>query len=498
MLIDSFIISSSSPEFKMTVDTTAAGGATAADQFQLKLANGPTNFTIDWGDGNSDVITSFNQAELLHTYAVGGSYQISIDGSFHGFNNQYHDDGKMMSIDNWGNNVWGTCANAFFYCQNLVANYSDTPDFSQVTDFTAMFQYCFLFNGSVDGWDTSSATHMVGMFFQASVFNQPIAFDTSSVTTMYVMFQQAAAFNQPINFDGSSLTTIQSMFAIASSMNSPVTITNSTLLDNCSGMFSQASAFNADVTLTTTNVTNMTSMFQYLPLFNGVITFNGGTGNVTNMNNMFSYAGDFNQPLTFLNDTSNVVKMGGMFKGANQFNQSVSSFNTSNVDYMAEMFKDCWVFNQPVPFDTSKLTTMYGMFFSCFAFDQAINFNTTLVTDMSYMFVNCSKLNSPITFNDTSKVTTMLAMFSGCYLFNQDISSFDITLLTTAAVMLNYSNSFSQANYDLLLVAWNAFGTSSVPFHAGTAQYTAPVSAPDTARTAMISRGWTITDGGPA
>ena len=64
--------------------------------------------------------------------------------------------------------------------------------------------------------------------------------------------------------------------------------------------------------------------------------------------------------------------------------------------------------------------------------------------------------------------------------------------------MFSGNSGFSQTNYDLMLVAWDAFGTNNVPFHAGTAQYTAPVSAPDTARTAMISRGWTITDGGPA
>ena len=54
---------------------------------------------------------------------------------------------------------------------------------------------------------------------------------------------------------------------------------------------------------------------------------------------------------------------------------------------------------------------------------------------------------------------------------------------------------FSTANYDLLLVAWDAYGTSNVTFDAGTPQYSA--GAPATARQNMIDRGWTISDGGP-
>ena len=35
---------------------------------------------VDWGDGSSDVITSYNQAEKLHTYSIGGEYQVKISG----------------------------------------------------------------------------------------------------------------------------------------------------------------------------------------------------------------------------------------------------------------------------------------------------------------------------------------------------------------------------------------------------------------------------------
>jgi hypothetical protein len=38
------------------------------------------NFSVSWGDGNSDTITSSTQAQRIHTYASAGTYTISILG----------------------------------------------------------------------------------------------------------------------------------------------------------------------------------------------------------------------------------------------------------------------------------------------------------------------------------------------------------------------------------------------------------------------------------
>jgi hypothetical protein len=112
------------------------------------------------------------------------------------------------------------------------------------------------------------------------------------------------------------------------------------------------------------------------------------------------------------------------------------------------------------------------------------------------MFQQCTNFNSLITISNTSGVTDMSIMFYLCSSFDQDVSAFQINSLTTAASMFLLSG-FTQSNYDLLLPAWDAYGTSSVTFHGGTAQYAAFPSAPATARALMVGRGWTITDGGP-
>ena len=70
------------PLFKMTIDTTKPG-ISDSQSFQLDFGiSSAVNFTVDWGDGNSDVITSYNQAERLHTYDAQGTYQITLSGSF--------------------------------------------------------------------------------------------------------------------------------------------------------------------------------------------------------------------------------------------------------------------------------------------------------------------------------------------------------------------------------------------------------------------------------
>ena len=56
-----------------------SGGSSTSTQIQLPLeSSGTYNFVVDWGDGNTDTITAWNQAETLHTYASSGTYTITI------------------------------------------------------------------------------------------------------------------------------------------------------------------------------------------------------------------------------------------------------------------------------------------------------------------------------------------------------------------------------------------------------------------------------------
>lgn len=191
MLINPYIYApTTASEFIFTVDTTQAGSA--SDTFVLPLQNGATSMTVYWGDGNSDVITTYNQAELTHVYASSGTYQISLDGSFYGIRFAGVGDClKLSSIDNWGTNQWGAMGNAFQNCRNVVGNYTDNPDTSLVTNMNTAFRDCRAFNSPLD-IDTSNVTNMGLMFLFCVVFDQDISsWNISSLTTASGIFLYA-------------------------------------------------------------------------------------------------------------------------------------------------------------------------------------------------------------------------------------------------------------------------------------------------------------------
>jgi surface protein len=156
--------------------------------------------------------------------------------------------------------------------------------------------------------------------------------------------------------------------------------------------------------------------------------------------------------------------MTGMFNGCAAFNQSVSNFDTAAVKNMVYMFNGCAAFNQSVSnFDTAAVENMPGMFQDCAAFNQSVsNFDTAAVTSMAFMFKGCAAFNQSVSNFDTAAVENMAFMFQGCAAFDYDISHFSVRKLvtTTANTGLDYfmasANSFSTANLDKLLKAWDA------------------------------------------
>jgi len=218
--------------FEFTVKTDNAGVSTST-QFQLPLVSSlPLNAVVDWGDSTTDTITTFNQAETLHTYASSGTYTIKITGDLSGWEfNNGGDRLKILNIASWGVlNI--SVANGFYGCGNLTATATDAPlisstslaqcfrsctnfngaignwDVSAVTSLSESFRDCINFNGAIGNWDVSSVTNMGGIFYTARAFNQDIGnWDVSSVTNMFRFFRGAQAFNQDIgSWDVSNVT----------------------------------------------------------------------------------------------------------------------------------------------------------------------------------------------------------------------------------------------------------------------------------------------------
>lgn len=452
----------------------------SSNSSQIKLPLGPSvtndyNFTVDWGDGNNDTITIYNQMEVIHTYISEGVYTLVITGTLVGWKfNNGGDKLKLIEISQWGNIHLGYGGSYFYGCANLVLTATDAPDLTGIVSLYAAFMECYSLGstGSMDTWDVSSVINMGGMFYRASSFNQPIgSWNVSSVTNMVNLFDQASNFNQTLgSWDVSSVTDMFSLFNLASSFNQPLSSWDVSSVTDMSYMFTMASSFNQPIgNWDVSGVTNMGGMFLGVSSFNQPLE----SWNVSRVNDMFSmlsYASSFNQPIGSWN-VSSVINMGGMFRYASSFNKPIGSWNVSSVSNMRSMFSSASSFNQPIEYwDVSSVLDMAWMFYSASSFNQPFgSWDVSFVNNMAYMFGRALSFNQPIGRWNVSSVADMTNMFDGVILIYQ--------------------------NYDDMLMGWsNLTLQSNVIFHAGYSRYSSNVIA---SRQYIIDTfGWSISDGG--
>ena len=189
------------------------------------------------------------------------------------------------------------------------------------------------------------------------------------------------------------------------------------------------------------------------------------TSNVTDMSNMFYNCGN----LTSLEgieewDTSSVTSMSNMFQNCWSLTslEGIENWDTSKVTDMANVFRDCKKLTSLdlSSFDTSKATNMTGMFNGCnnlTSLDLS-GWDTSKVTNMGGMFQSCKNLTNLEGLEnwDTSEVTNMSYMFYNC----SDLSSLDLSEWDTSKVT-NMGNMFYNCN-NLTSLDLSSFDTSHV------------------------------------
>jgi len=228
----------------------------------------------------------------------------------------------------------------------------------------------------------------------------------------------------------------------------------------------------------------------------------------------------FNQNLTGWN-TQNAKTFESFLRGCSSYNQPLDSFNLSNCTSTEMMFLDCTVFNQPLnSWNVGNVLNMKNMFNDAIAFDQDLsnwnvnqvtdfslmfqdtifdqditNWSTNSATDMRKMFQKNSVFNQDISSWDVSGVTDMQDMFQQCTAFDQDLSSWDLSSITTMQGFMAFKTpaDFSASNCDALYLACVNGGQTNVLLGMGTIKRT--VTGTGYYNT-LISRGWSITDGG--
>lgn len=148
------------------------------------------------------------------------------------------------------------------------------------------------------------------------------------------------------------------------------------------------------------------------------------------------------------------------------------------------------------------VTILTGAFYSATLFNNNLShWDTSNVNNFNSLFFGCSSLNQPFNSWNTSSVNSFASMFNGCSSLNQDFSSWNFFSCTDLTGFMT-GVTLNTAHYDALLILWNTYknnwfssGSAMTP-NMGNSKYSAGAAA--TARASLITKGWSITDGGPA
>jgi surface protein len=367
--------------------SNTSSGSSTSTQVKLPLVStGTYNMLVDWGDGSTDTITTWDQTQTTHTYANSGDYTIKISGICRGwyFNNT-GDRLKLLDISQYGIlNL--SVGRAFWGCTNFNPTAIDAPIIS-ATNMEYTFLSCTNFNGNVNNWDVSNVTSLRDMFNGCTNFNQPLNnWNVSKVFITAGMFQSAINFNQDL-----SSWDVSSVYVFGAYPGYSV-----------SGMFYGATNFNngGNPGINNWQIKNNVNDVSFDTMFFGCTKFNQPIGNwntsgVNNMNAMFNGATLFNQDIISWN-TSNVTNMSTMFQNAINFNQNISSWDVSKVTSLSRTFTLATSFNQNLSSWDLRLAgvNLNEIFFVSGMSCQ--NYTDTIVGWANYVATNS---NTPINVN---------------------------------------------------------------------------------------------------
>ena len=459
---------------------------TANEDITIPTTGTGYDYSVSWGDGNTD---SGITANASHTYAVPGTYTVTISGDFPQiFFNNTGDKDKIQTVEQWGNIAWSSMQSAFSGCTNMDVVATDTPDLSNVTDMSRMFLLCrnmvgtpvfgswntsniqnmsllFLsatsFNQDINTWDTGQVTNMQGMF-GASEFNQFIGdWDVSQVTNMSGMFEDDEFFDQSLaNWNVTSVTTMETMFLDAgiSTANYDATLigwagipilqpnvifdmpgttfcegaaARQAIIDNFSWVIND---FGEDpncvkpfVTVWQTTANNESIS---IPTFGTGYNYNvdWGDGTITN-----GVTGDATH--TYTTSGEHTVSISGDFPRLYFLNNSVPAANRMKLLRVEQWGDIAWTSMEQAFYQASNMDVV--------ASDVP---NLSAADNMDQMFLGCTALVGNSSFNswDVSTITKMSSTFLGASAFNQDLSNWNVGNVQLMFALFSNATSFNQ------------------------------------------------------
>jgi hypothetical protein len=379
---------------------------------------GPTiniNAWIDWGDGSAFENISGNNSTLVgnmnHTYTSAGTYEVKISGDFSC--PKLKDQDELVSIKQWGTQPWKQLVEAFRGCNQMNCIALDTPVFL-VSELNQRFGLKNIFRRTI---------FMGGPFTGNPTFS---SWDVSGILVLSEMFY-GSSFNQDVSsWDVSSCINFYSMFRYCPSFNQDINSWDVSAGENFANMLQGASSFNFDLD---------------------------------------SW------------DMSNADDISGMFGSTNATNLTLGSWDLSSCDDLTNVFISAsFIPSGITSWDVSNATSFSNMFLLVTAsIPDITGWNTSSATSLSDMF-NLSNFNQDITGWNVSNVTNFARVFQNNTAINQDFSTWDISNASSPYGLWSmFANvtTLSTANYDAMLIAWEALGPPiNLSTDFGTTQYT--------------------------
>jgi surface protein len=349
---------------------------------------------------------------------------------------------------------------------------------SCVTDMSDLFKGRQSFNEAIGVWDVSNVTTMKGMFQDATSFNQPLnGWNVGNVVNMSRMFYQAKVFNQSLNHWNVDRTiTMDFMFCGATSFNQPLGSWNTGNVTDMESMFDGAQMFDQ----------NLTSWIRHKDVNRKVMLRGTATlrkacfTNETLREAVELWCSNKAVALTKYGDistwnTSEVTTMKELFKDRKGFNDNIAAWDVGNVTNMSYVFNGAYLFNQPLnTWNMSSVTTIYGMFMGAGSFNQPVNaWNVSRVTDMNLLFCYTTGFNQPINLWNVSSVTAMHGVFWGASSFNQPLYSWNVSIVNSMVSMFSGASSFNQP-----LNTWNVSSVANMSLmFSGASSFNQPLSS---------------------
>ena len=474
---DNWTISGDAPScpFIFTIKTNNPGSSSNY-QFTIPTTGGGYNYDVDWN--NDGIYDDFNvSGNITHTYDPEGNYTIRIRGDFPRiyFNNS-GDKEKILSIDQWGDNVWGSMESAFDGCSHLTTTATDVPDLQAVSTLERMFAGASVFNADISNWDVSNVTNMLGTFFNATAFNQDLeGWNIGSVTNMDGMLSGTGL--SLANYDN----TLIGWAAQSVQTNVPLGVAG---LNYCNGenarndLISVGWSFDNDSKACPDPFITIWDTDQSGVSGNNEIKIPIKPGESYNYNVDWDNDGIYDE----IGITTEVIhgfgapgvytiRIQGVFP-------SIYFANGGDKDKIMEIAN--W--------GDIEWSSMENAFYGCTNLTSSAGDTPDLsgVSSMESMFNHAISFDSDVSSWDVSQVTNMSAAFYEALAFNQDLSSWDISNVTNMVEMLSYSG-LDLDNYDNTLISWAAqsvkpnvaLGADDLKYCAGTNARSTLTSAPE-------------------